>query len=700
MTDDAIDGWVGFETDGQTLRVCDALEGEEFRFRFDREPQPKPALPDLFPAPVDQAVSFEAESVSIPSYSGATLRDATGDYVARLDDPIEFPRATYILDLSGVTKVFVRIPDSAISTSGASDDGPIEVTFDRTRPVTVGARSLHTKPEATVTVPDDPTTLTEAVSVLGSSIKEFTPERSWPTLRGYPPRIRIGETLDIPSPLVAPDTGVSVVVRPTYADVYRLATLTFYLGAEMVVGDEPAIRLDNGYEESLPTDGVALEDRAEELLRTWLFLDTLARTEGYVESDRREYEAVGAKLPFYPPKLADISMSDRLMEYLEVDPETVAPYTPPWPTEAVLRPVPAAAELLPHLAHVLAPIRVRGSDDPTVDAPVALATSPWLDAEEGDGTVDGVPSPDATPLPSGTAILTPSGYGNRLSHTLTARGDIDLVVVTDSTKRATEIRRALADPAPPDGIGSWTVIDDPTADTVRTVLSDATVDIAYCTLPTEGDQIVTEDGPVSVDSLGSSPALTVFEAGTSIEAGTAAVDNGGLSALIVESALSPKSVRSLIGLLSSGVSTAPSVFLSGDGGVPNVRIVGDPGARAASTSYIQMVVIHAWSESPTSHRLERSSTLSLSGRIGIEQKQLYEEFDPMDELSGKMGLDGPAVDSAALLDFLGEGDCIVCLNGCHLSPERVDTEADIERLAKESLAEAGDSQRQRPLRSE
>jgi len=75
-------------------------------------------------------------------------------------------------------------------------------------------------------------------------------------------------------------------------------------------------------------------------------------------------------------------MSERLMEYLEVDPETVEPYTPEWPTEAVLRPVPEAAELLPHLAHSLAPVRVRGSADPTADAPVALATSPWLPIED------------------------------------------------------------------------------------------------------------------------------------------------------------------------------------------------------------------------------------------------------------------------------------------------------------------------------
>jgi len=45
----------------------------------------------------------------------------------------------------------------------------------------------------------------------------------------------------------------------------------------MVVGDAPAVRLDTGYVERLPTDGVALEARAEELLRTWFFLDTLAR---------------------------------------------------------------------------------------------------------------------------------------------------------------------------------------------------------------------------------------------------------------------------------------------------------------------------------------------------------------------------------------------------------------------------------------
>jgi len=57
-TDDAIDDRVGFEADGRTLCIRDALEGEKFPLYFDREPQPQPALPDLFHVPVDRAVSF------------------------------------------------------------------------------------------------------------------------------------------------------------------------------------------------------------------------------------------------------------------------------------------------------------------------------------------------------------------------------------------------------------------------------------------------------------------------------------------------------------------------------------------------------------------------------------------------------------------------------------------------------------------
>ncbi|WP_050033208.1 hypothetical protein [Halorubrum halophilum] len=690
MTDDSIDGRIGFETDGRTLRIRDALEGEEFPLRFDREPQPQSALPGLFHVPVDRAVSFEAESISIPSYASVILRDADGEHVARLDDSMDFARATYFLDISGVTKALVRIPNVSISATGMADSEAVNLTFDRPATVTIGARSLHTRPEATITVPNDPTALAEAVSVLGSSIKEFTPERSWPTLRGYPPRIQNGDELDIPSPLVAPDTGVEVVVRPTYADVYRFSTLAYYLGARVVIGDAPAIRLDNGYVEPLPTEGVALEERTEELLRTWFFLDTLVRTNGYVKSDRYEYEQVGSELSFYPPNLADKSMSKRLMEYLEVDPETIAPYTPEWPTEAVLRPVPEAAELLPHLAHVLAPIRVRGSADPTADAPIALATSPWLSRDDGTSDSSGIPMPDDTPVPAGTAVLTPDSYENRVTRTITARGEVRVVTLTDSAERAEEFRRALSDPEVLGGIDSWEVIGDPDAETVTSIFSDPEIDIAYCALPIEDGQIAATNGIISIDDLRFSPALVMFEGLADPAVGVSAIDNGGLSSILMEGTLDPELFRSLMGLLSSGVSMAASVAMSGIEGATQTRVVGDPGVETVSHGSLSTQIFCGWSENPTSHRIERGSVLPLSARIGSEQKQLFNEFQPMDELSGKVNVNGPAIDSSDLLALLNQGDSIVRLNGQLLLPEDVETEADIEDLARRCLS--GDSE--------
>lgn len=682
VRDDAFGGRVGFEVDEGTLRVRDELEGAELRLVLDREPEPRPALPELFPFPVDEAVSFETGSISVPEYSAVSVRRADGEFVAQLGEPMELPRGSYCFDVSGATKALIRAPDVSVSTTGMSDSGAVDLDFDRPITVTVGARSLHTRPEATITVPDDPAALAEAVSVLGSSIKEFSPERSWPTLRGYPPRIERGDELDIPSPLTTPDTGVEVVVRPEYADVYRLSTLSYYLGARMVVGDAPAIRLDTGYVESLPTEGDALEERTEELLRTWFFLDTLARTEGYVPSDRYEYEQAGPEIPFYPPNLADLSMSERLMEYLEVDSATVAPYAPDWPTEAVLRANPAGAELLPHLAHVLAPVRVWGAAEPAdPEAPAALATSPWLAPENG------VPNPDDDPLPAGTSVLTPAGYENRLRRETTARGEIRVVALVESTEEASRIRRALSEPSVPGGVGEWEVIGGPDAETVAKVLSDPEVDVAYCGLPVADGAVVAVDGTVAVDGLNGAPALTVFGGTKSVREGLATVENGGLGCIVVSEPPSSTGIRSAVALLAVGTSMSASVSLSGLTDETRVRCIGDPGVTVASNTVLTMQTNTVRSETPTSHRFERGSVLSLPVRVGHEQTQLFEEFDPLSELVGTTRTDGPVIDSAQLLTILEQDDSIIQLNGRLLLPSDDLSEADVERMARRALVE-------------
>ena len=83
---------IGFETDGKTLYVCDEIERERFTLRFDREPDPQPAITDLFPVPVDRAVSFEAESISVPSYSSVTINESDGEFVAMPTEDLSLPR--------------------------------------------------------------------------------------------------------------------------------------------------------------------------------------------------------------------------------------------------------------------------------------------------------------------------------------------------------------------------------------------------------------------------------------------------------------------------------------------------------------------------------------------------------------------------------------------------------------------------------
>ena len=55
MNDGASEGRIAFEVDGSTLTVRDVIEGVEMRFRVDREPDLSPALPAIFPLPVDRA---------------------------------------------------------------------------------------------------------------------------------------------------------------------------------------------------------------------------------------------------------------------------------------------------------------------------------------------------------------------------------------------------------------------------------------------------------------------------------------------------------------------------------------------------------------------------------------------------------------------------------------------------------------------
>lgn len=704
MNDGSSNGRIGFEVDGTTLTVRDVIEGKRMRIRVDREPDLSSALTALFPLPVDRAVSFEAESVSVAEYSSIILRDDEGEFVGRPNEATELPRGSYYIEITGTTKAYVRVNDVEIAMSGMRGSDPIEFAFDRPRTVTVGARSFHTRPEATITVPDDPSALAEAVSVLGSSIREFSPERSWPTLRGYPPRIERGDALDIPSPLVAPDTGIEVIVRPTYADVYRLSTLTYYLGARMRIGDAPAIRLDNGYEERLPTEGRALEVRVTELLRTWFFLDTLVRTDGYTISDREEYEEVGPQIPFYPPNLADLSLSERLMEYLEVDSDTVAPYTPNWATEPVLHPVAEAAELLPHLAHLLAPIRIRGSADPSrPDGVLALTTTDRVSGSLLSRSSDRgpVPDPDTDPIPAGTAAALPEAYDHGIQRTPPNNGEATVAFLVRSGERARRLREALTDQSSLDGVGSLSILETPTSDTVADILTDPSIDLLYSDLPVDDGVPAVDDGPVKGLRHGSSteqsspggPSVTIFEGSRHAEAGVEAVLRGGVGSAVIDGRVSVDRIRTTVKLLTSkGLPLDTCLAVTRVSDSHPTRFAGNASASVVSPNPLSPNLLFADSVTASEHRLIWRAILSPRSWLGSEYEVISDHFDDKTRLLGRDPTERPIVSSGSVVESLAEPDTVLFLNGRFISPSADLTVEDVEASARRALAADGASE--------
>ncbi|MFB6188862.1 MAG: hypothetical protein ABEI57_03175, partial [Halapricum sp.] len=310
---------VSFTASDSTLTVHDELDDRTATFEVTPHPSLRSALADLFHFPVDAAVSFDAETVSIGPNANVLVRDRDGAVLDRVSGGRQsYPRGTYYVAVNTSVRTYLRLADTqpTLRVRGEPEYG-VEIQFDSKTTVTAGARSHHVQPEATITVPDDPRDRMEAFSYLGSSIREFSPERAWADLRGYPPRFERGETLSIPSSLSKPETGVTVTVPPTHAALYRIAPLAFYFGATVEAGENPALNLPNGYSEPLMTRHQRLEESVDEILFKCLVLDALVRGGGYIPVTVRAYEDVAPHLPFYPESLAREPFGVQLMEYLE-----------------------------------------------------------------------------------------------------------------------------------------------------------------------------------------------------------------------------------------------------------------------------------------------------------------------------------------------------------------------------------------------
>ncbi|UPV77195.1 hypothetical protein M0R89_22755 (plasmid) [Halorussus limi] len=282
------------DSDGTGITIIDSIERQRYSVQTSCPVTPTPVGADNFLFPADKGISITTGTLTLPTVVPVYVRDQTGEMLAEAEHFAyeEFGAGVYSIELGAPIKLYLRVNDPF---TVASDTERTRLEFAEETEILLGARSHHEKPAATVTTTSDPEDMMAAISTFGSALKTTSCERSYPSLRGHPPTIELGESLDIPAGLEVPDTGIRIEIPATHQAIYVAAPLAYYLGAKVVEGDSPCIVTETGFEHSLETTR-GFEREVERVLKQTFFLDCITRTEGYYEVDLHERRAIESKV--------------------------------------------------------------------------------------------------------------------------------------------------------------------------------------------------------------------------------------------------------------------------------------------------------------------------------------------------------------------------------------------------------------------
>ncbi|SFB95061.1 hypothetical protein SAMN05444422_103205 [Halobiforma haloterrestris] len=377
---------IEWELDDRALRVTDAdnaelsVQAEDLTVDGDGPGLPRPVDDTIvartsrlsFPHAVVYAFSLGSDGMGVDTASRSSSESAAGERRYELDpggDPLRLPPGEYVVDVDTEIKTYLRFSGRA-TIEKTPDFESVVVSFPRSTRVVLGFRSRHERPAGTITVPDDPTQVADAVSHLAASHKTTGPERSYPTLRGHPPLLEAGDELAVPDCIAAdtPETGIELVVPPIYEVLYVTAPLAYYLQATVRTdpalggtgdgvggtrrgqrrAEGPRLRLlDHGIEREL-SPMPALERDVERLLRKTFFLDCLVRNAGPYGTTLAESSVLQA-LELDADALYEADPQRRLAAYLEVPFTAIEHRLPEWHLSTYVAPEFGRLETLPFL---------------------------------------------------------------------------------------------------------------------------------------------------------------------------------------------------------------------------------------------------------------------------------------------------------------------------------------------------------------
>jgi len=343
------------------VQVVDPIQETKFALLTSTQPRLCDCDPREFYFPADTGAAVRTDTIETPYFVPLWIRDEAGNTIAEVTDreSVTVPPDRYNVELA-TTQVKLQFAiDGGIEVT-SMDDG-VRLSISETDRLCVGARSVHEQPAATVTTTESPEDLMTALSTLGSALKTTSCERSFPSLRGHPPLVELGDELSIPDATAPPETGITIEVPPSEEYIFPTVPLVYYLGATLESGPAPRIVAD---EWSYPLDGQDGFERAvAQVLKQIFLLDCVTRTEGYYQVDLQERRDVAERVDLDFPAVYDRSLSEQLRAYLEIPFDAIADVVPKWKLTADVRSNAKHVSALPFLADELAVVRCPESLD-------------------------------------------------------------------------------------------------------------------------------------------------------------------------------------------------------------------------------------------------------------------------------------------------------------------------------------------------
>lgn len=435
--------------DRRELEIWDPIERSSVGFGFPEAVEVRSSDSELFHFPVEHAVCVETGAIEFDSLQDVHIWTADGEFVAETTNgsPVELPQDTYLIDCSEGIKTYLWV-DSSVAVR--SDFFSTTIEFEPQTELHIGYRSMHDHPAAEIQVQADPYSVMDAVSYFGSALKTLSPERSYPTLRGHPPTISVGNSTEIPSELSRPQSDIQLYCPPQYRYIFPAASLAYYSGATLVPSwNACLVGPDWEYELGESGSAKAYDRDVARTLQHVFFLDCIVRTEGYYPTQLHERTELEKRHSFDIEALYDMSISDRIGRYLEIPFEDLVDLLPEWRLTADIQPDREYIKALPYLAGDLAAIRCPELEVASNTKSAPDSVNDFLRDASTAGTTERtfVDMPDAASVehtwigdadPIKIGKTTVQSFETRLSRELEREGDLEITIVVNDDAMTTE----------------------------------------------------------------------------------------------------------------------------------------------------------------------------------------------------------------------------------------------------------------------